>query len=238
MREILDTRPGACERVPVRRPSTPALGTALAFALLVTWACGSLPNDSPTQPDPGPVAGPAPAPGPTPAPNPTATPSVTLPGPAPAPTPTPEPTPPGENPTTPPPGSEGSAGCGSPVPPPLSTLNVKVHLRGGERWVLDSTPLVTDAVYCAKIGFPDRATCPVRPEGHPERAACELLATGRASDTGRPGPTWTLGGSLCTGRARGCENSPDNQYQVYAYAGGLYRACGQNGACGEVQVDK
>jgi hypothetical protein len=158
---------------------------------------------------------------------------------APSPTPTPDPSPdPGPS-ATPAPPPDGS-GCGSPVPPELSQINVKVHLRGGETWVLDSTPLVgPDAEYCAKIGFTDgRSICAVRPEGNPEREACELYVTGRAADTGRPGPTWYLGVSFCSGRAAGCENHPDNQYQVLAYRGGTYRACGKNGVCGEVAVDK
>ena len=105
--------------------------------------------------------------------------------------------------------------------------------------MLDSTPLVgPDADYCAKIGFTDgRSICPVRPEGHPEREACELYVTGRAADTGRPGPTWYRGGGFCTGPAAGCENHPDNQYQVLAYLGGTYKACARNGVCGEVVVD-
>ena len=132
------------------------------------------------------------------------------------------------------------AACGSPLPPALSALNVKVHLRGAEAWILDSTPLVgPDATYCAKIGFTDgRAVCPVRPEGNPEREACELYVTGRAADTGRPGPTWTFGGRFCTGRASGCENSAENQYQLRVFQGGTFKACGQNGVCGEVEVDK
>ena len=93
-------------------------------------------------------------------------------------------------------------------------------------------------MFCAKIGFPDRSTCPVRPEGDPQRSACELYVTGRATDTGRPGPTWFFNGSLCTGRASGCENHPDNQYQLMVWVGGLYKACGRNGVCGEVQVDR
>jgi hypothetical protein len=105
--------------------------------------------------------------------------------------------------------------------------------------VLDSTPIVgPDIGYCASIGFPDRATCPVRPEGNPEREACELYVTGRAVDTGRPGPTWTRGPSFCKGSATGCENHPDNQYQLLVFSGGTYRACGRNGVCGEVEVDK
>jgi len=75
-------------------------------------------------------------------------------------------------------------------------------------------------------------------EGDPQREACELYITGRATDTGRPGPTWSFNGSACTGRPV-CENSPDNQYQVIAYQGGTYRACGnKNGVCGELLVDR
>ena len=115
-----------------------------------------------------------------------------------------------------------------------------VHQRGDNHWLLDSTPIVgPDAEYCAKIGFTDgRTFCPVRMEGNPERSACETYVTGRAQDTGRPGPTWTVNGSSCTGRPV-CENSPDNQYQVIGYQGGVYRACGnKNGVCGEVTVDR
>jgi len=201
------------------------------FCLLVV-ACGSLPQETPTRPDPSPQAV---APAPSPTANPQPTPTPVLGGPAPAATPTPELNP-QPSPSTAP--AEGTGGCSNPVPPPLSAINAKVHIRGGDRWTLDSTPLVTDAVFCAKIGFPDRSTCPVRPEGHPERSACELYVTGRAIDTGRPGPTWYFGASLCTGRASGCENHPDNQYQLMVWTGGQYRACGKNGVCGEVTVDK
>ena len=223
-----------CERVRVTRVlTTRALGTLLAASCLLVWGCGSLPDETPTQPDPPPPV--AAAPTPDASPSPTGTP--VLGGPAPKPTPTPEATP-QPNPT---PGStEGSGACGSPLPPALSTLNVKVHLRGAEAWTLDSTPLVgPDATYCAKIGFTDgRAVCPVRPEGNPEREACELYVTGRAADTGRPGPTWTFGGRFCTGRSSGCENSAENQYQLRAFQGGTFKACGRNGVCGEVEVDR
>jgi hypothetical protein len=125
------------------------------------------------------------------------------------------------------------------VPGPLAQVNVKIHQRGENHWILDSTPLVgPDPAYCAKIGFTDgRGMCPVRPEGHPERVQCETYVTGRASDTGRPGPTWSVDGARCTGRPT-CENHPDNQYLLVAYKSGLYRACGKNGVCGEVQVDR
>jgi hypothetical protein len=214
-----------------------ALGAAaLAASCLLAWACSSLPDKSPTQPDPGSPTG-APAPNPNPVPTPTPTLGNVAPTPATSPSPSPQPSPDSSpSPSAPPPGAEA---CGSPTPPPLSSINVKVHLRGGDAWILDSTPLVgPDAAYCAKIGFTDgRSICPVRPEGNPERSACEAYVTGRAADTGRAGPTWYFGGSFCTGRPT-CENHPDNQYQLVVYAGGLYRACARSGVCGEVQADK
>ncbi len=130
------------------------------------------------------------------------------------------------------------SGCGPPYPPPISRVNVKLHFPGGDYDLLDSTPIVgPDAAYCAAVGFTDgRSFCAVRPDGSPERVACEGWRMGPAKDTGRPGPTWTRDGNYCTGPASGCENHPDNQYDVRAYASGRYEACGQNGVCGELIV--
>lgn len=218
----------------MRRARNPgALAAGLLASCLVAWACSL---STPTEPEPAPEPGPPT--GGTPAPNPNPTPTPILGAPTPKPTPTPDPGP-SPTPSPTPQAPEGSDGCGAPVPPPLSQVNVKVHQRGDARWTLDSTPLVgPDSEYCAKIGFTDgRSVCPVRVEGHPERAACELFVTGRASDTGRPGPTWSLDGSSCAGPAS-CENHPDNQYLLFAYRSGLYKACGKNGVCGEVRVDR
>jgi len=214
-----------------------ALGAALAASCFLVWAC-SLPDDTPTEPEP--VQSVAPAP--TADPNPNPTPAPIMGAPAPKATPTPEPSPEPSPGATPEPSSptEGASGCGSPTPPALSRLNVKVHLRLATAWVLDATPLVgPDAAYCAKIGFTDgRSYCAVRLEGSAERTACELYVTGRAIDTGRPGPTWYRGSNLCTGAASGCENHAENQYQLAIYVGGTYRACARNGVCGEVDADK
>ena len=115
-------------------------------------------------------------------------------------------------------------------------MNVYVHIRGVNRFTLDATPLVAGAEYCREIGFTDgRNRCPVRPEGHPERGACETYAVGLAEDTGRPGPTWRGDGKLCTDGS-GCENHPDNQYLLWVYYSGKYQACVQNGTCGSVDV--
>ena len=142
-------------------------------------------------------------------------------------------------PWAPPPG----IGCGKPYPPPVGRFTVKVHFKNSEYWTLDSTALVgPDVAYCESIGYTDgRSLCPVRPEGHPAREACEEWAVGHAVDTGRTGPTWRMGGQggeLCTGAAMGCMNSPDNQYQLWVYKSGEYWACAENMACGRETVDK
>jgi len=117
-------------------------------------------------------------------------------------------------------------------------MTVKLHGQSGDRALLDSTPLVgPDAAYCQQIGFSDgRSFCPVRPEGHPERQACEAARVGRASDTGRAGPTWSANGKPCNGPDGGtaCQNHPDNQYLAFAWGSGTFRACTQGGVCGEV----
>jgi hypothetical protein len=164
---------------------------------------------------------------------------------APAPQPTPTPTPAPEDEiivVTPGAGDDTSVSgtCGEPFPPPISRFNVKVHSRQADRVVLDATPLVgPDAEYCRAIGFPDRTFCPVRPEGDPERTACEAARVGRAADTGRYGPTWSANGGPCDGADQGgasCVNHSDNQYLALAYGAGTFRACAASGACGQVQL--
>jgi hypothetical protein len=154
-------------------------------------------------------------------------------GPTPVPTPVPTPIP------TPTPVPTPATSC-SPLPPPITRWNVKVMYKNVEYWTLDSTPLVGPNIdYCAKVGFTDgRSICTVRPEGDPLRAECEAYAVGKASDTGRYGPTWTKDGKLCTGKASGCENSPDNQYQIWAYESGKYEPCATNFACGSFLVER
>jgi hypothetical protein len=133
------------------------------------------------------------------------------------------------------------SGCGRPYPPPVTRFNCKVHLPGIEFVTLDSTPIVgPDAAYCAAIGFTDgRSLCSVRPEGAPDRLACELWRVGTAKDTGRPGPTWTKSDeTYCTGEDSGCQNSSDNQFQLWAYVSGRYTVTAANGADCVVQVDR
>jgi hypothetical protein len=136
-------------------------------------------------------------------------------------------------------GTADASGCGAPVPPPVSRVAVKLHNSANDRATLDSTPLVgPDAAYCRSVGFTDgRSFCPVRPEGHPERTVCEALRVGRASDTGRVGPTWSADGQRCGGSgAASCQNHPDNQFLVFAYGSGTFRACIASGVCGELAL--
>lgn len=141
------------------------------------------------------------------------------------------------DPSWPPSGS----GCGKPYPPHLDYFNSKVNVKNPVYYTLDSTPIVANAPdYCLMIGYTDgRTDCPMRTPNDPERVACENWMVGKAQDTGRPGPTWTLDGVLCLGlKVNGCENTPDNQYGLFAAVGGKYRMCAENGACGKVLVER
>ncbi len=133
------------------------------------------------------------------------------------------------------------SGCGRPYPPAISRFECKVHLQGKEYYTVDSTPKIgPNKEYCHEVGFDDgRTICPVRPEGWPDREACENWLVGRAKDTGRFGPTWTNEkGQLCTGRETNCMNAPDNQYQVLVYDTGWVRATAENGADGSCLVER
>ena len=205
------------------------LGLTLTI-VFVAAACKTIREELPTQPestDPdAPQAG-----------------GATIPA---APTPSPSPTPEDLAPLPAEPGSGGgsggggaSASCGAPQPPAISRVNVKVFARQASRVILDATPLVgPNEDYCRQIGFTDgRSMCPVRPAGHPERTACEALRVGSA-DTGRIGPTWSADGHPCRGEGGGasCQNHPDNQYLVFAYGAGTFRACVAGGACGQIAL--
>jgi hypothetical protein len=118
-------------------------------------------------------------------------------------------------------------------------MSCKIHLSGQEFYTLDSTALVGhDQSYCISVGFVDRAICPVRKEDSPERRPCEEWRVGYAKDTGRAGPTWTVDGTYCTGKASGCDNHPENQYALLVYTSGTYRVCAQTGSCCEVVVER
>jgi hypothetical protein len=211
-----------------------ALGAAFTAAALLV-GCHTITEELPTEATetkkpastgiltvPIPALSVATAATPAPSPDPKATPA-----PDPTPEPTPEPTPPPED----------TGGCGEPLPPRIQLMKVKAHFKRPARWTLDSTALVAGADYCKEIGFTDgRNRCPVRPEGHPERKACEEYAVGYAEDTGRSGPTWTREGKYCHGNK--CANHEHNQYQLYAHTNGNYKACAKVGKCGKLLVEK
>lgn len=140
------------------------------------------------------------------------------------PTPTAQPTP------TPTPGNTLPPGktC-SPTPPPLHYMVVKIHDDSGSRKVLDSKPKVRNVDgYCARVGTggETQTFCDTRLEGDPQRAACDYLATGRSSITGRWGPTWYWNDQPCTDATfESCANHQDNQFLAIAKTTGKYEAC-------------
>jgi hypothetical protein len=109
-----------------------------------------------------------------------------------------------------------------PTPPPLYSLVLKEH----NPRTLDSRPQVINVDnYCARAGFdPGSKFCFTRREGDPQSVACDYLAVGKASDTGRWGPTWSFNDQPCSPTG-GCTNHPDNQFLVISRSVGKYLAC-------------
>jgi hypothetical protein len=144
----------------------------------------------------------------------------TSPTPAPTVQPTPNPTPS----PTPTPGLPAGMTC-SPTPPPLLRMHLKVHSSDGGRIVLDSKPLVPNIDhYCDRVGFGDWAFCETRAEGDPQRVACDYMATGKSTETGRWGPTWYYGSTLCS-QSSACANHPTEQFMAIAKDTGTFKAC-------------
>jgi hypothetical protein len=157
--------------------------------------------------------------------------SSTSPNPQPSGTPVPAPSP------TPVPTPNFKSGCGDPVPPPLYGMKLKVQIDNGFRKLVDSKPVVentgrgnqTDS-YCGKVGFDFRAAyCDTRQEGSDQRESCDALVVGKATDTGRIGPTWSKDDKPCdsggTGSPNGCTNHQDNQFLVISRGDGNLLAC-------------
>ena len=114
----------------------------------------------------------------------------------------------------------------SPTPPPLYGIAVKVQVGTSGRKTLDSRPQVINMNgYCESVGF-GGFFCFTRREDDPQSQACDYLAVGQASDTGRWGPTWTADGKPCTDAdGPGCQNHPGNQFLVIAKGEGVFSAC-------------
>ena len=133
----------------------------------------------------------------------------------------------------------------NPTPPPILRMHLSVHDDSGDRKVLDSKPLVANVDdYCDRVGFGDWKFCETRPEGHPERVACDYLVTGKAEDTGRWGPTWFYGQDLCGYFPGDCANHPTEQFLAIAKSKGTYEACAADAwpvassgtRCGTIEV--
>jgi hypothetical protein len=125
-------------------------------------------------------------------------------------------------------------------------MHLKVHSAEGGRIILDSKPLVKNVDnYCDKVGFGGWKFCDTRPEGHPERFACDYLVTGKAEDTGRWGPTWFYKDDLCAAYPTACANHPSNQFMAIAKDPGMFEACASEAwpvaedgtRCGNIEIN-
>jgi hypothetical protein len=123
----------------------------------------------------------------------------------------------------------GPGAC-NPTPPPLFRMEITIESSNGHTRTLKVTPTVpnTDG-YCDRVGFGAYKFCDVRRPEDPQRAACEALAVGRATDTGRWGPTWTYSANYepahaCVGGDPGCTNHPSDQFRVIANGPAQYYA--------------
>lgn len=129
----------------------------------------------------------------------------------------------GANPT--PPGPQPEPGqCTNPPAPTIHHINVKEHTKGPNKTVIDSTYIVHDSAYCASIGF-QALDCPVRPEGDPQRATCEIEAGGQ--------PQWVQ-------LPPNGYPSPENPFQAWVPRNnpGTAKVCAAKTptACGQVAV--
>lgn len=115
----------------------------------------------------------------------------------------------------------------SPTPPPLYGMPIKVHAGTPDRAVIDSKPIVINVDnYCERATGIGGKYCETRLEGDPQRVACDYLAVGKASDTGRWGPRWYFNGQPCDGpNAASCLNHPTEQFLAIGKANGRFEAC-------------
>jgi hypothetical protein len=127
-----------------------------------------------------------------------------------------------------------SPGSCNPTPPPLYRIRVKIHaVRSSTGWTLDSRPEVLNVNgYCEAHGMGNGDYCFTSKEGAPDAAACDMMAVGMATDTGRWGPTWGYKPDMgspaqaCRDDANpGCVNHDTNQFLVIAKGAGAYQAC-------------
>jgi hypothetical protein len=118
----------------------------------------------------------------------------------------------------------------NPTPPPMLRMKFAAWREHGDGMILDSKPIVPNVDhYCERVGFGDWKFCDTRPEGNPERAACDYLVTGKAEDTGRWGPTWFYGNDLCAYSPDSCANHATEQFMAVAKTTGTFEACAADG---------
>jgi hypothetical protein len=114
----------------------------------------------------------------------------------------------------------------NPTPPPIVRMQVTIHSNDGGRTVLDSKPLVANVDdFCDRVGFGGWKFCETRPEGDPQRVACDYMVTGRAEDTARWGPTWFYDSDLCSLQPSQCALHGTEQFLAIAKSPGRYTAC-------------
>ncbi len=145
-----------------------------------------------------------------------------------------------------PPGAAAGLVC-TPTPPALYGITVKVLAYPGNVKRLGAEPLVWNVDrYCERVGFGNWRFCPTRPEGDPQKAACDGLATGRAADTGLWGPTWTWDDQPCDSTWSGCGHDPSDPFTVSVLDAGLFTACAASDVtvvpggsrCGELAIHR
>jgi hypothetical protein len=124
----------------------------------------------------------------------------------------------------------GPGAC-SPTPPPLWDMEIKVTSGDGHTRLLHASPRVPNTNgYCDAVGYGSWKWCYVRRDSDPQKAACEALVLGQATDTGRWGPTWKYSLNyekehLCVGGDPGCTNHPTDQYRLTTNGTGTFFAC-------------
>ena len=123
---------------------------------------------------------------------------------------------------------------------------IKVQLEPSvNRKVINASPQVKNAQYCAAVGLPGEF-CNTRRETDPQREACDHYLSG-ISVTGRPGPNWyhvinarnvACGGMGQPNIGASCGLKDITQYMVDVSAPGKYRACSATGSCGVCVIEE
>ncbi|MDZ4677983.1 MAG: hypothetical protein SGI74_10820 [Oligoflexia bacterium] len=131
-------------------------------------------------------------------------------------------------------------GC-YPKPPPISRIDLVVHIKMHNKVLLDVTPVVCGSDdpesihynYCTKImQRPYGRCCAMGPDGDAMRIQCESELMGYDLEDERVGPKWY---SLGSGEV---VKHPDNSYLAHYYGNGTAKACTNKSPaiCGTVEI--